>query len=79
MSKRYLSVAAALYMGLYAIVPGFVTAPAVVAAPATAPTASSGDAAAKHAKRTACLKDAKVKKLVGAARTEFVKNCIAAP
>ena len=78
MSKRYLSVAAALYIGLFANVPSFAAAPAV-AAPATAPTASSGDAAAKHAKRTACLKDAKVKKLVGAARTEFVKNCIAAP
>ena len=79
MSKRYLSVAAALYMGLFANVPGFAAAPAVVPAPATAPITSSGDAAAKHAKRTACLKDAKVKKLVGAAKTEFVKSCIAAP
>jgi hypothetical protein len=38
-----------------------------------------GDAAAKHAKRTACLKDAKTKKLVGAEKTSFLKSCIAAP
>ena len=50
--------------------------PAAAAAPAPAP---SGDAAAKHAKRTACLKDAKAKKLVGTEKTEFLKNCIAAP
>jgi hypothetical protein len=55
------------------------------AVPAAAKSASvtaatpSGDAAAKHAKRTACLKDAKAKKLVGAEKTEFLKNCIAAP
>jgi len=56
-------------------------------APAAAPTAAtpaaasatSGDAAAKHAKRTGCLKDAKAKKLVGADRTSFLNACIAAP
>lgn len=42
-------------------------------------TGSAGDAAAKHAKRTACLKDAKSKKLVGAEKTAFLKDCIAAP
>jgi hypothetical protein len=41
---------------------------------------AAGDAAAKkHAKRTACLKDAKSKKLVGADKTSYLKNCIAAP
>jgi hypothetical protein len=35
------------------------------------------DAAAKHAKRTACLKDAQIKKLVGAVRDQYVKNCVA--
>ena len=47
----------------------------------TTPAATAaGDAAAKkHAKRTACLKDAKTKKLVGADKTAFLKNCIAAP
>jgi hypothetical protein len=48
-------------------------------ASATASAAASGDAAAKHAKRTACLKDAKTKKLVGAEKTSFLKGCIAAP
>jgi hypothetical protein len=57
----------------------------MAAAPAAPPTANTsaepaaGDAAAKHAKRTACLKDAKSKKLVGAEKNAFVKNCIAAP
>lgn len=46
------------------------------AAPAAPPSA---DAAAKHAKRTACLKDAKAKKLVGAEKNSFLKACIAAP
>jgi hypothetical protein len=50
------------------------------AKPATAPPSAppSADAAAKHAKRTACLKDAKTKKLVGADKTAFLKSCVAA-
>jgi hypothetical protein len=40
------------------------------------PDRSSDEAAAKHAKRTACLKAAKAKKLVGAHRNEYVKNCL---
>jgi hypothetical protein len=47
--------------------------------PAAPAAATSGDAAAKHAKRTACLKEAKAKKLVGADKTSFLKACIAAP
>jgi hypothetical protein len=72
-----------------AAAPGAATpATAVPPAAKTAPTPSSaappsaappsGDAAAKHAKRTACLKDAKTKKLVGADKTAFLKSCIAA-
>jgi hypothetical protein len=51
------------------------------ATPASPPAATPppGDAAAKHAKRTACLKDAKAKKLVGAEKTAFLRNCIAPP
>jgi hypothetical protein len=51
------------------------------APPGTAPggTQASGDAAARHAKRTACLKEAKAKKLLGAAKTSFIKTCIGAP
>jgi hypothetical protein len=45
--------------------------------PASAPAA--GDAAVKHARRTACLKESKARKLVGADKTAFVKNCIDAP
>jgi hypothetical protein len=64
--------------------PAPATAATATAVPAAAKSASvpgtpSSDAAAKHAKRTACLKDAKTKKLVGAEKTEFLKNCIAAP
>jgi hypothetical protein len=44
------------------------------AAPSPAPVA--GDAAAKHLKRTACLKEAKTKKLIGAEKTAFLKSCI---
>jgi hypothetical protein len=44
------------------------------AAPSPAPVA--GDAAAKHVKRTACLKEAKTKKLIGAEKTAFLKSCI---
>jgi hypothetical protein len=52
-------------------------AAAIAGTPGTATPAS--DAAAKHAKRTACLKDAKARKLVGADKTAFLKTCIAAP
>jgi hypothetical protein len=58
------------------------TAPATPAA--TTPVAGAsppvaGDAAAKHVKRTACLKEAKTKKLIGAEKTAFLKSCIQAP
>jgi hypothetical protein len=45
---------------------------------AAAAVAGNADAA-KHAKRTACLKDAKSKKLIGADRSAFLRNCLAAP
>jgi hypothetical protein len=51
------------------------------AAPITRPAATpapDNEAAAKHARRTACLKEAKTKKLVGAQKTLFIKDCIAA-
>jgi len=75
-------VAAAAWLCLYLLpaVGGFAQTPApTAAAPASAAVPPSGDAAAKHAKRTACLKDAKAKKLVGAEKTSFLKNCLAAP
>jgi hypothetical protein len=51
------------------------TVPATAAAPT--PDAAASDAAARHAKRTACLKQAKAKKLVGAEKNSFIKDCVA--
>jgi hypothetical protein len=89
---RFSTLAAAVVLSLPAIA-GSAAAPSALAdvppasAPATAAVAAPGtpaatppsDAAARHAKRTACLKDAKAKKLVGADKTSFLKTCIAAP
>ena len=50
-----------------------------VPANATAtPEGSGADAAARHAKRTECVKEAKARKLVGADKNSFIKDCIAA-
>lgn len=86
---RFSTVAAAVCLSLSAAAGGFAAGPpaqpadvpgaAANPAPATHAAPPSGDAAAKHAKRTACLKDAKTKKLVGAEKTSFLKTCIAAP
>jgi hypothetical protein len=58
-------------------------APQNIPAPAPgavdAGSASADAAAARHAKRTECLKQAKLKKLVGAQKTAFIKDCIANP
>jgi hypothetical protein len=52
---------------------------AAPAATAPSPGSAASDAAAKHVKRTACLKEAKTKKLIGAEKTAFLKSCIEAP
>jgi hypothetical protein len=59
--------------------PQAVTSAVTPAATAPSPAPVGGDAAAKHVKRTACLKEAKTKKLIGAEKTAFLKSCIAAP
>ena len=46
---------------------------------ATSASSADNDAAARHAKRTACIKEAKAKKLVGAQRAAFIKDCVAKP
>ena len=74
-----LSVAAAASAPQSAAAPAGTTPAAVSAASGTQAAAPPSDAAAKHAKRTACLKDAKAKKLLGADKTSFLKTCIAAP
>jgi hypothetical protein len=56
-------------------------APAPVTAaqkPAAVASPIDNDAPARHARRTACLKDAKARKLVGARRTAYVKDCMGA-
>jgi psiF repeat len=63
-------------------------APKPSAAPAASPAPTSSaaanadsfaaQAAARHAKRTECLKAAKEKKLVGANRDAYVKDCLGA-
>jgi hypothetical protein len=50
-------------------------APATSTATGAAPLAADA-AAAKHAKRTACLKQAKAKKLLGADKSAFLKDCM---
>jgi hypothetical protein len=35
--------------------------------------------AARHAKRTACLKEAKARKLVGANKNSYIKDCLGNP
>jgi hypothetical protein len=71
-----------------AAAPQSTAAAAAPTAPASAPpaaasappaTAAENDAAAKHAKRTACRNNAKAKKLVGEQKTAFIKDCVAAP
>ncbi len=59
--------------------PQSATAAAMPVAAAPGPAAVAGDAAAKHLKRTACLKEAKARKLLGADKTSFLKSCIEAP
>jgi len=51
--------------------------PAPAAASAMSSDGFAAEAAARHAKRTACLKEAKSKKLVGANRNAYVKDCMA--
>jgi|HubBroStandDraft_6_1064221.scaffolds.fasta_scaffold2518928_1 hypothetical protein len=56
-------------------------APTPASLPPPAPQKSAAaapidnDAPARHARRTACLKEAKTKKLVGAQRNAYVKDC----
>jgi hypothetical protein len=85
---RFLITATALAFSLTPLAGGLAApAPANQAAPAAAtpsttpspaPAPPNSDAAAKHAKRTACLKGAKAKKLVGGEKTAYIKNCVAA-
>ncbi len=72
--------ASALCLGLL-LLAALPATPETPASPTVAPSATqvANDDAAKHAKRTACLKDAKAKKLVGADKTAFIRICMDAP
>jgi len=59
--------------------PAAATSPATAAAPAGGASSADNDAAARHAKRTACINQARAKKLVGAQKTAYIKGCIGAP
>jgi hypothetical protein len=61
------------------VTPQAATGAATPTVTASGPAPVSGDAAARHLKRTACLKEAKTKKLIGADKTAFLKSCIEAP
>ncbi len=52
-------------------------APAGTAAAPPVPAAApvDNDAPARHARRTACIKEAKHRKLVGAKRAAYIKGC----
>jgi hypothetical protein len=78
-AMRFSTVAAAVCICVLPVAVVGAESPAPQPSPPTAAAPPSGDAAAKHAKRTACLKDAKSKKLVGADKTSYLKECIAAP
>jgi hypothetical protein len=61
--------------------PAAVPPPPAATSPAPAGGTSSADneAAARHAKRTACINQARAKKLVGANKTAYIKGCIGTP
>jgi hypothetical protein len=59
------------------------TVPPPASTTSPAPTGSTSgadnDAAARHARRTACINQARAKKLVGAHKTAYIKGCIGTP
>jgi hypothetical protein len=85
---RFGETARAIGLGvvLLAVQPAISQSDRPPASPASAPADSSASevaaqsaAAEKHLKRTACVKDARTKKLVGSQRNDFIKACLAAP
>lgn len=79
--RSLLPVSAALLV-LVTFASGGATADTDKSPPASAPppaTPPESDAAARHAKRTACLKEAKTRKLLGAQKSAFLKECVSAP
>ena len=54
-------------------------APAAAPAPVGKATSADNDAAARHAKRAACINQARTKKLVGGQKTAYIKDCVGTP
>jgi hypothetical protein len=83
-AMRFLVAAVAVCACMIAPIAGLAAGPAAPAGSAAdvpaagAPTAADTAAAAKHEKRTACRKQAKAKRLVGAEKASFLKSCVAA-
>ena len=75
---RLVFAASVLCLSLSAFDLASADAPAPAPSTGAAPLAADA-AAAKHAKRTACLKQAKAKKLLGADKSAFLKDCMDAP
>jgi hypothetical protein len=80
--------AVALFIALSALAESWASEPpaapppptaAAQPAPAAGTTNADNEAAARHAKRTACINQARAKKLVGAQKTAYIKGCIGAP
>jgi len=85
MHPAFVASALCLSILVFAVQPAAAQTPAAQTPAAQTPSASgppaaasAGDAAAKHAKRTTCLKESKAKKLVGAEKTAFLKECMGA-
>ena len=71
-----LPLAAALPFAAFALTDTHQTTAPRSAAAAAAEPAPLSDAAARHARRVACLKEARVRKLLGADKTAYVKSCV---
>lgn len=56
--------------------PPTVAVAATTPVPAASSSSADSEAAARHAKRTACIHEARAKKLVGARKTAYIKGCI---
>jgi hypothetical protein len=79
LNMRLAFTASALWLGILVFAAQQATSQTPAPATATpASTAAAADAAVKHAKRTACLKETKARKLLGAEKTAFLKDCIGA-
>jgi hypothetical protein len=74
-----LLIALSALAGSWATEPQATTPAPTPPTPAAATSNADNEAAARHAKRTACINQARAKKLVGAQKSAYIKGCIGAP